>query len=142
MSSAKAEILRDQYRIMIRRLWYIITWPSAILTLFLGLWLLIDNPLHLEFNYMWVKLGMVLLLYIYQVYGEKIVRDIKSNKPVPASFTFRLLNEVPTVILIAVVFLIVLKNAVSWVWGVLGIVGIAVLLAIAAKIYKRFRTRE
>jgi len=54
----------------------------------------------------------------------------------------RFLNEVPTVILIAVVFLIVLRDAVGWVWGVGGILGLAVLLTLAIKRYQKARGRR
>jgi len=45
----------------------------------------------------------------------------------------------PTVILIAVVFLIVLKDAVGWIWGVAGILGLALILTVAIKRYQRMR---
>ena len=54
----------------------------------------------------------------------------------------RFLNELPTVILIAVVFLIVLKDAVGWIWGVLGILGLALLLTVAIKRYQKVRQRS
>ena len=59
-----------------------------------------------------------------------------------SSMRLRFLNEVPTVILIAVVFLIVLRDAVGWVWGVGGILGLAVLLTLAIKRYQKARGRR
>ena len=54
----------------------------------------------------------------------------------------RVWNEVPTVILIAVVFLIILKNSINWIYGVIGILGVAILLTIAIKLYKKLRTSK
>ncbi|NNE56303.1 MAG: CopD family protein [Flavobacteriales bacterium] len=132
-------VLIEQYRIMIKRLWYIISWPSAILTLVLGSSLVVSNVHFLTQGYFHVKLLFVLLLYIYQFYGQKIVKDILSGEPTFSGLRFRFLNEIPTVILIAVVFLIVLKDGLSWIGGVLGIIGIAILLTLAIKAYKQRR---
>jgi putative membrane protein len=56
-----------------------------------------------------------------------------------SSTTYRLLNEVPTVILVACVFLAVTKDTTSWLAGLAGIVGLAVALMAAVKIYQRVR---
>ena len=61
------------------------------------------------------------------------------GSPGASSIRLRFLNELPTVILIAVVFLIVLKDAVGWIWGVAGILGLALILTVAIKRYQRVR---
>jgi putative membrane protein len=48
-----------------------------------------------------------------------------------------MMNEVPTVILIAVVFLVVMKSSFSWIWGTLGILGTGVLLMVVVKMLRR-----
>lgn len=135
-------ILTNQYKIMEQRLWYIITWPSAVLTLIFGTLLLIELPSYLSQGFMHLKLSFVALLYIYQVYGEYVIRKLKKGVIPFNSMTFRLLNEVPTIILIAVVFLIVKRNTISWVWGTIGIFGISIALAIATKLYKQYRLKK
>jgi putative membrane protein len=62
--SPEKEILQKQYKIMTYRLWYIITWPSAILATVFALFLLHLNPAFLEMPWMQVKLGFVVLLFI------------------------------------------------------------------------------
>ena len=54
----------------------------------------------------------------------------------------RLFNEVSTIILFAVVFLVTVKNSISWVWGVVGIVLFGVLLMLSIKLYKRIREKK
>jgi len=63
--TAKA-ILQKQYKLMSKRLWYGITWPSAVLTAFFAGWLLVTNfAYYLTQSWMHVKLTFVLALYIY-----------------------------------------------------------------------------
>lgn len=138
----KRTIILDQLRIMERRLWYIITWPSCILTLILGPWLLVIYPLWLTQPWMHLKLFFILILIFYQVYGHKVFKRLQSNPGAYKSFFLRLMNEVGTLLLVAIVFLVVMKNSVSWIWGSLGLVGIGVILAVAAKWYKKLRERK
>ncbi len=135
-------ILSKQYKIMESRLWYIITWPSAILTLIFGTLLLIQLPGYLSEAFMHLKLTFVGILYLYQVYGEYVIRKLKHDTIPFSSTTFRLLNEVPTIILIAVVFLIVKRNTISWIWGTVAILGLAMILAMATKLYKKYRLQK
>ena len=71
-TSPEKEILQKQYKLMSKRLWYIITWPSAILASFFAFWLLYEIPAYLKMNWMLVKLTFVLALYIYQGICHKI----------------------------------------------------------------------
>ncbi len=136
-------LLRNQFHLMLKRLWYIITWPSALLTLLFGIWLLMVNPFDLiSQGYMQMKLGFVALLIAFQCYGQRLLNQSIANKVTLVSFRIRLLNEVPTIILIACVFLIVQKNAFDWVKGLMGIMGVAILLALSAKVYKYYREKK
>jgi putative membrane protein len=89
--------------------------------------------------FMWVKLVFVVLLWVYMVHGARILKQCLRSEPRDSSIRLRFLNEVPTVILIAVVFLIVLRDAVGWIWGVAGILGLALLLTFAIKRYQKAR---
>ncbi|MBO6761928.1 MAG: protoporphyrinogen IX oxidase, partial [Roseivirga sp.] len=59
-----------------------------------------------------------------------------------SSIRLRIFNEVATIILISVVFLIVLKNQLDWIKGTLGFVGVTVVLMIAVQAYKKIRERK
>lgn len=132
-------ILITQYSLMEKRLWYAITWPSCILTLIFGSWLLVLNPIFLTLPWMHIKLFFVVLLVVYQFYGQRVLKGIQQEPLKYTSMRMRLMNEIPTIILIAVVFLVVMKSEISWIWGTVGILGIAVVLTLAIQRYKKMR---
>ncbi len=133
-------ILRRQFAIMIKRLWIGITWPSAILTLIFGAWLwhLYGMlPAWLE-----IKLGFVLGLYFYHFSIHVIYRQQMSSLFKFTSQQLRIWNEVATIFLVAIVMLVVVKQNMSWVWGLAGLISLGVLLMSAIKIYKLIRARH
>ena len=132
-------ILSDQLALMSKKLWYIITWPSAVITLILGISLLVVQPEWLKMPFMHVKLGFVLLLFLYHLGCHGIFRKLQKGKARYTSTQLRVFNEAATLILFAVVFLIVLKNEISWIYGTMGLISFAIVLMIAIKLYKRFR---
>jgi protoporphyrinogen IX oxidase len=134
-------ILANQYKKMERRLWYIISWPSMILTVLFGTWLLVLNPSFLLLPFMHIKLTFVAVLIAYQIHGENLLRKFRKGEPTPTPLRLRMFNEIPTVILVAVVFLVELQDEVSWVWGVISILGLAALLTLAVKWYKNKREK-
>lgn len=132
-------ILSNQLALMSRKLWYIITWPSCVLTVIFGTSLLISQPSWLKMPFMHVKLGFVLLLIIYHLGCHMIFRQLQAGSVRFTSTQLRVYNELATLILFAVVFLIVLKNSLSWIWGTVGLISFAAVLMIAIKLYKKFR---
>lgn len=132
-------ILIRQYQLMQSRLWHIITWPSAILATVCAIVLLVLNPILLEQGWMHVKLFFVLLLWIYQLKSHQIYRQLQQNITRYSSDFFRKWNEGATLILFSVVFLVVLKNSFDWIFGVVGLFGLAILLMLGIRLYKRIR---
>lgn len=59
-----------------------------------------------------------------------------------SSGKLRLWNEIPTLILFAIVFIVILKSSFNWIYGFLGLVVLAVVLMILIKIYKRYRMKN
>ncbi len=136
-------ILQKQYKLMSKRLWYGITWPSAILTVFFAAWLLSTNfSYYMSQPWMHIKLIFVLALYIYHFMCQRMYAQLVKNKLSFSSFRLRVFNEVATVFLFAIVFLVVLKSSISWVWGVIGIVLFGVLLMLAIRTYKKIREKN
>jgi putative membrane protein len=142
MPSPEKEILQKQYKIMTYRLWYIITWPSAILATIFALLLLHLNPGFIEMPWMQVKLGFVVLLFIYHFKCQKIYTELQNDTVKYTSNFMRLWNEGATIILFAVVFLVILKNAINWIYGVVGIVLFSVIIMLGFKFYKRIREKQ
>jgi putative membrane protein len=91
---------------------------------------------------MHVKLTFVVALYVYHFMCHKMFIQLINDKLTFSSFKLRIFNEIATVILFAIVFLVVLKNAISWVWGVVGIFMFGILLMLAIRAYKKIRERK
>ena len=142
MPSLEKEILQKQYKIMTYRLWYIITWPSAVLAILFALCLLYLNPAFLEMRWMQVKLGFVGLLLAYHYKCHLIYKDLQNDKVNYTSNFMRLWNEGATIILFAVVFLVILKNAFNWIFGVVGILLFSILIMLGFKFYKKIRNKK
>ena len=136
------KILQDQYKIMQKRLWYIITWPSALLASFFAFWMLYKNPYYLEMPWMHVKLSFVLALYFYHAACHMLFKQLQKNHVKHTAFKLRLWNEVATLILFAIVFLVVLKSAINWIWGVVGIFLVSILLMLSVRLYKKIRAQK
>lgn len=140
--SPEKEILQKQYKIMTYRLWYIITWPSAVLATIFALLLLHLNPGFLEMPWMQVKLVFVVLLFMYHFKCHKMYTELQNDNVKYTSNFMRLWNEGATIILFAVVFLVILKNAINWVFGVIGIIVFSILIMLGYKLYKRIREKQ
>lgn len=136
------EILSKQLKLMTKRLWYIIAWPSAILATFFAIWLLILAPYLLLQPWMHVKLGFVVLLIAYHLRNHIIFTKFQNDEINFTSNYMRIWNEGATLILFAVIFLVVLKSAFNWIFGVVGIVVLGILLMLGIKLYKRIRNKN
>lgn len=136
------EILQTQYKLMQKRLWYIITWPSAVLASFFAFWMLYKNPSYLEEGWMLVKLSFVVVLYVYHGFCQVIYKQLQQDEIKYTSFKLRLWNEVATILLFAIVFLVVLKDSISWIWGVVGILLVSILLMLGVRLYKKIRAKK
>jgi putative membrane protein len=140
--SPEKEILIKQYKLMSYRLWYIITWPSAVLATIFAITLLIIMPEWLKQPWMHVKLGFVFLLFLYHLKCHQIFKQLQNDEVKHTTGFMRLWNEGATLILFAVVFLVILKNAVNWIYGVIGIIAFSILLMLGYKFYKRIREKN
>jgi putative membrane protein len=139
-SEIEQKILREQFGIMMKRLWYGITWPSAILTLILGLtmWDLYSaTPGWLQ-----IKLVFVFFLYLYHVSLHVIFRQQSKGILKYSSQQLRIWNEVATIFLVAIVMLAIVKQNISAVWGIIGLILFILLLMSAVRIYKIVRGKS
>ncbi|GAA4235493.1 CopD family protein [Postechiella marina] len=140
--SPDKEILGKQLKLMAKRLWYIITWPSAILATLFAIWLLILLPSWLQQPWMHVKLTFVVLLIIYHLKTHQYFKQLQNDVVKKTSNFMRIWNEGATFILFAIIFLVILKSAINWVWGVVGIFILGVLIMLGFKVYKRIREKN
>lgn len=139
-------ILQKQFGIMIKRLWFGITWPSAILTLVLGPWVMLNGNWDKTLSdpagrWLLIKLFFVIGLYIYHFTLHSIYKQEMNGVFKYSSQKLRVWNEVATIFLIAIVMLATVKQAMSFVWGLIGLIGFVIILMSAIKIYKAVREK-
>lgn len=140
--SPEKEILQKQYKIMTYRLWYIITWPSAILASIFAFWMLYLNSILLQLDFFQIKLIFVFLLYLYHLKCHQIFKQLQNDEVKHTSGFMRLWNEGATIILFAVVFLILVRDAINWIYGVIGIILFSILIMLGFKFYKKIREKN
>ncbi|MFT4152815.1 CopD family protein [Parafilimonas sp.] len=144
---AVQQALHNQFAVMMKGLWFGITWPSAILTLIFGLLVLHFGgwePVLFTRPGRWllVKLCFVLLLYGYHFSMHKIFNQQMHGIFKYSSQQLRIWNEVATVFLVAIVMLATVKQSISFVWGLIGLVCFVVVLMSAIKVYKIIREKN
>lgn len=136
-------ILHSQYGVMIKRLWTIITWPSAILTLIFGPWMFILYVGNGKVpGWLIVKICFVVALYGYHLFLHSIYRSQARGEFRLSSTRLRMVNEIATVLLFAIVFLVALKSSLNMLKGLGALVFLGVALMIATKLYKRAREKR
>lgn len=135
-------ILSDQFGLMEKKLWWIITTPSMYLVLAAGIAMLYLMPGWLQMGWLHIKLLFVGGLIFYHFICQRKMNQMRQGIYKWTSTQLRLWNELATLILFAVVFLVVLKNSLNWIFGVVGIIAFSVALMMAVKIYKRFREKK
>ncbi|WAC39120.1 CopD family protein [Pedobacter sp. SL55] len=132
-------VLKAQFTKMESTLWKIICQPAMIISLLAGLSMLHLNPGLLQMDWMWVKLAFVFGLLIYHFVCGRIIIRLRNNQYNWSSFKLRLWRELATIFMIAIVFVVILKNTLDWIYGLVGIMGIALIIMLAVKLYKKYR---
>jgi putative membrane protein len=141
-SDPEKSILLKQFKLMASRLWFGITWPSAIITLIMGTSMLINQPEWLRAGFMHIKLTLVFFLYVYHFSLQHIFNLLKRDVVNYTSQQLRIWNEVATLFLISIVFIIVLKDAFSILWGLGGLLIVIILIMLGIRIYKKLRNEK
>ena len=134
-------ILSDQFVIMEKKLWWIIATPSMYLVLAAGISMATIDDLWNE-SWLNVKLLFVVGLIIYHFICQHKMKQMAKGIYTWTSTQLRIWNEVATLFLFAIVFLAVLKDAISWIYGVVGLILLSLILMSAVKIYKYFRLKK
>ncbi len=145
-SEEAKKILHEQFAIMMKRLWYGITIPSAILTLIFGPLVMFDDGWDKVLfdepgRWLLIKLIFVLFLYLYFFSLHKIFRQQLKGIFKYTSQQLRIWNEVATIFLVAIVMLAVVKQSISLVWGLVGMILLIIILFCAIQIYKLLRSK-
>ncbi|MDB2591941.1 protoporphyrinogen oxidase HemJ [Candidatus Pelagibacter bacterium] len=104
----------DIFEVMEKRLFFYIMCPAMIFTWIFGLILIYLNGIEI-FSQLWmqIKLVLVILLSVYNDYLGRCLVSLKNNSNSRSSKFFRIINEIPTIVLIFIVFLAIFKP----IWG-------------------------
>lgn len=140
LPESEKNILQKQYLLMQKRLWYGIAWPSFVITMVLGFTLLYmyqSVPLWM----VW-KLFFVFLLVLFHISCQYIFNQQSNYTSNYTSNQMRIWNEVATIFLVAIVFLVVLKDTMSLFYGLLGLGIFIFILMSGIKIYKIIRQKQ
>ncbi|MBU2019850.1 MAG: protoporphyrinogen oxidase HemJ [Bacteroidetes bacterium] len=135
------QVLNKQFTIMEKKLWWIITTPSMILTVTFGTIMLIGNPGLMQAPWMHVKLTFVALLIIYHFLSQQWMFHLQKGKFKHSSGKLRLWNELATLFLVSIVFLAVTKGTVSWWKATVAFFALGIGLMLLIKLYKRLTKR-
>jgi putative membrane protein len=108
----------------------------------MGTALIVNQPEWLQHGFMHIKLTLVFFLYMYHFSLHRIFQLLRRDIVRYTSQQLRIWNEVATLFLIGIVFIIVLKNAFSMIWGIAGLLVVTLLIMTGIKLYKKLRKND
>jgi len=135
-------ILIRHFLVAERRLWYGITWPSAIGTYVFGLWMTYRIYGLILPGWLLLKLAFVFGLTLYHFSCQYIFSRMQKGFLPYSGIKLRIWNEVATVFLVSIIFIVVLQGQGNWIWGLCGLVIFSLLMFLAINIYKRIREKK
>jgi putative membrane protein len=130
-------VLLKQFKLMERRLWLYVTWPSLIFLLLSGAALLWKSPGSIALPYMQLKLGIVAFLVLHHLVNHRLYRLIGKGELRWSSFQLRLWNQGPTLFLGTIVLLMVWRDRVNWLWGLAGVFALGAALMIGVGMFRK-----
>ncbi|SFT18732.1 CopD family protein [Sphingobacterium wenxiniae] len=133
------KVLHEQFKVMESRLWWVITTPAMVITILSASVMLYLSPSFLSQGWMHVKLLLVGCLIGYHFKCQQIMYKLRDEQSTWTSMHLRMWNEASTIILFAIVFIVIFRSAVDWIYCVLSLVGLAVVLMLLIKLYKKYR---
>ena len=132
-------ILKQQYLLMEKRLYNIITTPGMIVTVAMAMGLLTVEPEVLHQPWMHTKFAIVGLLLIYHFYCGRVLKQLENGTCGWSSQQLRVMNELPTVFLLVTVLLVVFKENLPTSGTVWVIAGSVFLMAVGIQLYAKKR---
>ncbi|MEL6222017.1 MAG: protoporphyrinogen oxidase HemJ [Cyanobacteria bacterium J06626_14] len=132
-------ILKNQYTLMEKRLYGIITTPGMLVTVAMAIGILWQEPYVLKEWWLHIKLTFVVILLGYHFYCRRLMKQLERGDCAWSSKQLRALNEFPTLLLVVIVLLAIFQNnfptnATSYL-----VVGLVVVMAATIQLYARKR---
>lgn len=135
-------ILKQQYELMEKRLYNIITTPGMIVTVAMAVGLISTEPEVLKSGWLHIKFLFVGLLLIYHFWCGRIIKQLEKGENSWSGQKFRALNEAPTILLLVIVLLAVFKNNLPLDITTWLIVGSVILMAVSIQLYAKKRRQN
>ena len=137
-------IIQEQFKKMEKILFNAIMIPAMWLTVISGVSLVWIQwwEAFSQLGWLHIKLSFVVGLIFYHFYCRKLILELRQNKFRLSGFQLRLFNEIATIFLFAIVFLVVVKNSIDWIWGIAGLLIFAIVIMSAVRIVKRIREQK
>lgn len=135
-------ILKDQYEIMEKRLYNIITTPGMLVTVAMAIGLISTEPEVLKSGWLHIKLAFVALLLGYHFYCGRIMKKLEKGECQWTGQQFRALNEAPTILLLVIVLLAVFKNNLPLDLTTWLIAGLVIAMVASIQLYAKKRRRD
>ncbi|MEA5575955.1 protoporphyrinogen oxidase HemJ [Anabaena sp. UHCC 0451] len=135
-------ILKNQYQIMEKRLYHIITIPGMIVTVAMAIGILSTNPDLLKETWLHFKLGFVGILLIYHHYCGRLMKQLAADECKWSGQHLRALNEAPTLLLVVIVMLAIFKNNLPTDITAWLIFGLVIFMAVSIQMYAKIRRRN
>jgi putative membrane protein len=132
-------ILKEQYELMEKRLYSIITTPGMLVTIAMAIGLLVISPDLLKQGWLHAKIGLVVLLVGYHHYCKRIMKQLAAGKCKITAQQFRWLNEAPTIFLVVIVLLAIFKDGLPTDLTTYVVVGMVLAFAVSIQLYARKR---
>ncbi len=132
-------ILKNQYQIMEKRLYNIITTPGMLVTVAMAVGLLSTEPEVLKEGWLHFKLLFVAILLGYHYYCGRLMKKLAADECRWSGQQLRALNEAPTVMLVVIVLLAVFKNNLPTDIAAWAIFGMIILMAVTIQLYAKKR---
>ncbi len=109
---------------------------------FFGSWLLILVPEFIYQKWMIIKLCFVLILILYHLKTNIIQKELRKEIIKYSSFFMRIWNEVATLILFSIVFLVTLKNSINWIYSIISLFCFTLVILCLIKLYRIIRKKN
>lgn len=135
-------ILKDQYELMEKRLYNIITTPGMLVTVAMAIGLISTEPDILKSGWLHIKLAFVGVLLIYHFYCGRIMKQLEKGECNWTGQQFRALNEAPTLLLVVIVLLAVFKNNLPLDLTTWLIVALVIAMAASIQLYAKKRRQN
>jgi protoporphyrinogen IX oxidase len=102
-------VVKERLKVMERRLLNAITTPAAVVATVTGISMLVLAPYYLEQPYMWIKLTLVAGMLVVHILGIRYRKVFLTAQAVPSHRFFRVMNEIPTLLMIGIVIMIIVR---------------------------------